>query len=324
MGLFRKLSILAISMLGLTVSPVLAGSINTTPISGEMYWQLIESSRETISHLNGLPIENIKQNLEELANKWETITEVETNGIVTPMDNGYLIAMFRAEEPNLKQIDGVLGELQEAHKKQPDHVFSGVELTSLHAILARPEFIWADQAPSPLNTLLQKLLDAMGRLWNRIFGDDPINLPGDTVTLFILASIILIVILAFVFRTVLNDFVKDAQVNGEENEVNEPLTSEVAFQKAQNLSQGGDYRSAVRYLYLSSLLLMDERGVLRYDRSRTNREYLRSVANNPELSEPLGDVIEVFDNVWYGYHPVEEETFRQYSSRVEELKEKKS
>jgi hypothetical protein len=68
---------------------------------------------------------------------------------------------------------------------------------------------------------------------------------------------------------------------------------------------------------------MDERGVLRYDRSKTNREYLRSVANSPELAKPLEEVIEVFDNVWYGYHPLEEESFKHYSARVEELKEKK-
>jgi hypothetical protein len=31
----------------------------------------------------------------------------------------------------------------------------------------------------------------------------------------------------------------------------------------------------------------------------------------------------VFDNVWYGYHSLEEESFKHYSARVEELKGKK-
>ena len=136
--------------------------------------------------------------------------------------------------------------------------------------------------------------------------------------------ILLVAILFFVFRTLFVDFIKEAQLNGEESGENELLTSESAFNKAQSLSRGGDYRSAVRYLYLSSLLLMDERGVLRYDRSKTNREYLRSVANSPELAKPLEEVIEVFDNVWYGYHSLEEESFKHYSDRVEELKDKKS
>ena len=107
------------------------------------------------------------------------------------------------------------------------------------------------------------------------------------------------------------------------NNGGEPLTSEDAFEKAQALSRGGDYRSAVRYLYLSSLLLLDERGLLRYDRTKTNREYLRSISRSPGLAKPLGEVIEVFDDVWYGYHSLEEETFKHYSDRVQELKENK-
>ena len=127
----------------------------------------------------------------------------------------------------------------------------------------------------------------------------------------------------------LNDKVGDDSVEahavvvaliGEEDEI---ITSKAAFAKAQKLSRTGDYRSAVRYLYLSALLIMDERGVLRYDRSKTNREYLRSVTDTPELAKPLGEVIEVFDDVWYGYHDLEEDTFKRYSNRVEELKEKK-
>jgi hypothetical protein len=35
-------------------------------------------------------------------------------------------------------------------------------------------------------------------------------------------------------------------------------------------------------------------------------------------------VVDVFDNVWYGYHSVDEDSFKHYSDRVEELKEKKS
>ena len=95
------------------------------------------------------------------------------------------------------------------------------------------------------------------------------------------------------------------------------------MQRAQTLSNQGDYRNAVRYLYLSSLLVLDERGLLRYDRSRTNREYLRSVSSRPELSKPLGDVIDVFDRVWYGFDSVNEEDFESYVKHVDELREKK-
>ena len=67
----------------------------------------------------------------------------------------------------------------------------------------------------------------------------------------------------------------------------------------------------------------DAEELLRYDRTRTNREYLRTVSDSPELAQPLAEVIEVFDNVWYGYHEMDEASFKHYSDRVEELKEKK-
>ena len=101
------------------------------------------------------------------------------------------------------------------------------------------------------------------------------------------------------------------------------LSSKGAFKRAETLSMQGDYRNAIRYLYLSSLLVLDEQGLMRYDRSRTNREYLRSVSSRPELAKPLQDVIEVFDRVWYGFEGVDEQTYQSYVERVDELREKK-
>ena len=101
------------------------------------------------------------------------------------------------------------------------------------------------------------------------------------------------------------------------------LTAESALRRAQTLSQGGDYRTAVRYLYLSTLLLLEERGLLRYDRSQTNREYLRSLKGRPELASVLRDVIEVFDRVWYGFQPLDEAAYHHYAAQVQNLQQQK-
>jgi len=70
-------------------------------------------------------------------------------------------------------------------------------------------------------------------------------------------------------------------------------------------------------------LVLDEKRLMRYDRSRTNREYLRSLSSKPELVKPLRDVIDVFDRVWYGFENVDEQTYQSYVKRVDELREKK-
>jgi hypothetical protein len=77
---------------------------------------------------------------------------------------------------------------------------------------------------------------------------------------------------------------------------------------------------AVRYLYLSALLLLEERGLLRYDRSQTNREYLRGVVHRPDLAAILQEVVEVFDRVWYGFQPIDEAEVSHYTARVAELR----
>ena len=139
----------------------------------------------------------------------------------------------------------------------------------------------------------------------------------------VIVALILLAILAYVFRGLFTDLVKESNAGAFAEEDDRSLTSEIAFRKAQTLSVHGDYRTAVRYLYLSSLLLMEERGILRYDRSRTNREYLRSVSTHPNLAKPLKSVVDVFDRVWYGYEPLDESTYKEYVDEVEELKEQK-
>jgi hypothetical protein len=284
------------------------------------YWVLVQESREEIVRLKNASEEEISRGMEQLAARWEAVTEVEVDGKKIPVNHSYLTGMMRAVPPDLVKLDAFLGSMLDAQRTAPVGVFAPSDLVPLTHILSRPEFQWAESAPNPVSNWIQKILDAINLWLNRVL-DVTFNVAGSDLTAAIMA-VILAAILFFVFRTLFADFMNEVQLTPESSE-EEPLTSEAAFAKAQQLSRGGDYRAAVRYLYLSTLLILDERGVMRYHRSRTNREYLRSLANSPELSGPLAEVIDVFDNVWYGYHSLEEESFKHFSDRVEELKEKK-
>jgi hypothetical protein len=118
----------------------------------------------------------------------------------------------------------------------------------------------------------------------------------------------------------LSDFAAESAIMAGEHPGDELLTADTALQRAQQYSGEGDYRTAVRYLYLSALLLLEERGLLRYNRSLTNHEYLRSLAHQPELAAILRDIIEVFDRVWYGFHALDLAEYEWYAGRVEVLK----
>ncbi len=295
-------------------------SAQAAQLTEKQYWGLVQESRAIVARLDkGSQAETLEK-LDQLASRWEAVTEVEVDGGRIPVDQGYLVELMRENPPDLERLDDTLASLLDSRRSALTGAFSPADLTPLAEILARPEFQWAEAAPNPAFDWVNRILAEINRWLNEVLGFTFDVASSDLVS--VIMAILLAAVFIFIARTLFSDFMNEAQLKqtGED----EPLTSEAALARAQQLSRSGDYRAAVRYLYLSTLLILDERGIMRYDRSKTNREYLRGVADSPELSKPLGDVIEVFDNVWYGHHALEEETFKHYSKRVEELKEKGS
>jgi hypothetical protein len=94
----------------------------------------------------------------------------------------------------------------------------------------------------------------------------------------------------------------------------------MARERAAESEAASDYRNAVRYLYLSSLLMLDERGLIHYDRTLTNREHLRQVADRTQVAEALRPVVNTFDDVWYGFAPINETLYQQFRHDVEQLR----
>src|SRR5579863_3987239 len=60
-----------------------------------------------------------------------------------------------------------------------------------------------------------------------------------------------------------------------------------------------DYREAVRYLYLKTLRLLNDRGMIRYHPESTNQEYWLQLSATPE-GRPFRDLVTIYENVWYG------------------------
>ena len=90
---------------------------------------------------------------------------------------------------------------------------------------------------------------------------------------------------------------------------------------ASDRAANRDYRTAIRYLYLSSLLTLDERGLIRYDATLTNREHLRQIDDQPQLLTLLRPIVAAFEDVWYGYAPVDEALYQRYSQDIQKLQQ---
>lgn len=295
-----------------------------TPVTYEGYWEHVRDTRQAILQMESEPETAVRARLNGLASQWEGVTAVETSDqSVMQIDPSYLVAELRRDPPDLERLAKLLDVLLQAHEEYPQNVFTLEDVLPLKEILARPEFQWQEAQsltmPNWLDELLQRFFDLMDRIGYSVRSVSYYA----RVPLIVAAALLFVLSLVYVSRSLSRSLVREAQLAAEGGDGDETLTSKGAMQRAQALSGEGDYRNAIRYLYLSSLLVLDEQGLLRYDRSRTNREYLRSISSKPELVKPLSDVIDVFDRVWYGFESVDEETYQSYVKHVDELREKK-
>lgn len=296
----------------------------SSAIPVDEYWRRVEATQALVRGLKDAPPEQARAELSAEADRWAALAEVVMpEGARLPLDTGFLASRLRADPPDLKQLDELLATLLAARQSWPRSVHGLQDLKDLELILARPEFQWQPRQPSWLEKWWQDLQDRFWRFVARLLGRTAITVDGSLVT-YVLTGVgilALALVLAFALRGVLANFVAEAEAEADAS--GELLTADSALKRAQTLSAAGDYRTAVRYLYLSSLLLLEERGLLRYDRSLTNREYLRSVAHLPELASTLRDVVEVFDRVWYGYQLLDAAAYARYAERVADLRRQK-
>jgi hypothetical protein len=291
------------------------------PITLEEYWERVSDTRQAILQMESKPETAVRQELNTLASRWDQVEAVELpNRSVVPIESTHLTTELRTDPPKLDRLTKLLDALLRAHEKYPQNVFTLEDIAPLEGILARPEFQWQESQPLAMPDWLDRFFAWLERLTNRAVNA---TFSYGRIPLIVIAVLVFLLSLFFISRGLSRSLVREAELAAEESQGDEMLTSRGAFKRAETLSTQGDYRNAIRYLYLSSLLVLDEQGVMRYDRSRTNREYLRSVSSRPELAKPLHDVIEVFDRVWYGFEAIDENTYKSYVEHVEELREKK-
>jgi len=85
-----------------------------------------------------------------------------------------------------------------------------------------------------------------------------------------------------------------------------------ARNRATALAAAGAYREAARYVFLATLLALDEAGRLRIDEATGNRDVLRQARATPHLAEALTPVVRLFELFWFGHAPVTHEEYERY------------
>jgi hypothetical protein len=130
----------------------------------------------------------------------------------------------------------------------------------------------------------------------------------------------IVLLLAYWLRGLIAGVVANA--DGDEaggNEDDLPQSPAEARQRAAGAANAGNYRGAVRNLYLAALLTLEQQGLVPADRSLTNREVLGRVGSTHPLRPHLQPVVETFDDVWYGVHEPDAGTYTAYTHAIDEL-----
>jgi len=234
------------------------------------------------------------------------------SGEVIPVDHSWFIQALRSDGPGPTVVTARLSTLRDELEAWPVVAPAPDAFDRLAEVLARPEF------QSPRSPDLDFLSEWLSKLRSFLPALPAVPWLGNL--LLLAAAVVLAGVVAYFAAGLWASFVAQAEADQQGAE-DVPLTSGQALSRSREMARAGDYRTAVRLLYLSTLLLLEERNLLRYDRTLTNREYLHQVAANPALVRKLRPVVETFDEVWYGQVEPDAGRYEAYARQVEQVRE---
>ena len=137
--------------------------------------------------------------------------------------------------------------------------------------------------------------------------------------LFGLGLLILSGVTVFFIRQIHRNMIIEVRDAADEPSMDGVLTERAALAQSEVAAASDNFRDALRFLYLSAVFHLQEKGILTYDKSLTNLEYLHTLQTHAELQDALRPAIQVFDDVWYGYKPCNASTIGSYRALLEKV-----
>jgi hypothetical protein len=201
---------------------------------------------------------------------------------------------------------------------------TAARLAVLSSVLSGPAF---QQGESLWDRFVRWLAEWLGRLLPDPAPSSPAatavsNQAGEAAiwVIGIAGGIAIVLLLAYWLRGLLTSFVANAEADRSAGSGEDlPHSPAEARQRAVGAAGAGDYRTAVRNLYLSALLTLEQQGLVPADRSLTNREVLSRVGTTHPLRPHFQGVVDTFDDVWYGVHEPDAGTYAGYTHSIDEL-----
>jgi Domain of unknown function (DUF4129) len=194
---------------------------------------------------------------------------------------------------------------------------------SLERILSRREF-GSVHGPSAWDLFRQRVNRWIEGLLLRLFRQIGRYPMGATVLFWLVITAVVLWLAVFLFRY----WTRRTEL--EELQAPETVvfvrTWQEWIQAARQAATRGDFREAVHSAYWAGISYLEDTEVVRKDRTRTPREYMRLVSNSTQLvasgrkkREALSALTVALEQVWYGSGPVSKQDFANAMQSVEAL-----
>lgn len=173
--------------------------------------------------------------------------------------------------------------------------------------------------------LFEKAKDFIGKLIGNILKKTFSNLQNaskisDNISeiFIIIALLILVCIIIVIIVKVSKTFERRKKIKeilGEK--IDEGTTPKSLRAKASAFEKDGDFRQAIRYGFISILLLMHNKSLLYLDETETNDEIYTYLKNNKFSGlEKMKYVMDFFNSSWYGHKSCSAENYLKWYERL--------
>jgi hypothetical protein len=263
--------------------------------------------------------------------------QIELGGQTVGVDNAWLHALLDSarnttdpdeRESKLYEASGrlfALGEhLDRIQNQAPGAEGSNATREKLREIRSRKEFM--AKGDDPITAFIKKARNKVFEVLNKIYSKVLEVLFGGNSGAswvyrgLVIAGLIGALVMAFRmfkrYKRAPKRREKKRTVLGEEIEAG--TTSNDLAEAALRAAKAGDFRGAVRKLYISLLYELSERNLIELEPNTTNHEYLAKVSRFQPLAGPMRYLTDRFDYTWYGMFPASAEDFSTFQARYNE------
>jgi len=258
---------------------------------------------------------------------------VECDGEVCNVDNSWLhkaLDELNQADDRLKKLGQILQTLQALETRIAERQQSGSsrdskdeEKSRLESILARPEYVKGAQGPNALSRVLQDFFRWLRNLLPEPRSTDPGRANLITQIAQIVVIIGALVVLGYVLKILLTRFKRTRKpktkkkrearvVLGERLEPEDTATD--LLSEAEALARQGDLRAAIRKGYIALLVELGDRKLISLAQHKTNRDYLNSLRNAPQLHSKMRSLTNSFERHWYGFVQADQNDWQDFRS----------